>query len=58
MINVTRAAEAESELESESAGVGSFDRSRSRSRSRLQHFFIISFLVEMETEHLTADVMT
>ena len=34
------------ESESESAGVGSFDRSR----SRLQHFFIISFLVKMETK--------
>ena len=54
---MSRAAESESGSESESAGVGSFDRSR----SRLQHFFIISFLVEMETkmetEHfvLTAD---
>ena len=55
------AAESESDLESESesAGVGSFNRSRSR--SRLQHFFIIPFLVKMETkmetEHyvLTAD---
>ena len=62
---------AESELELESAGVSSFDRSRSgkflstptlaRSRSLLQHFFIISFLIKMETkmetEHnvLTAD---
>ena len=36
------------ESESESAGVGSFDRSRSR--SRLQDFFIISFLVKIETE--------
>ena len=47
MINLARRA-AESESESESAGVGSFDRSRSR--SRLQHFFIISFLVKMETK--------
>ena len=46
-----RAAESESESESGGVGVGKFSSAPTpaRSRSRLHHFFIISFLVKMET---------